>query len=65
LIASEETVEQALKAAPMVTQLAWEQQGEAICFGLSGKTMFTTSERRPTPITVYEWRTGKTHAEKS
>lgn len=54
-----ESVEQAIKAPPVKTLLMLEKQGEAICYGLDGKTLYTTGEQRPTPIHAYEWRTGK------
>ena len=53
------SVERAILAKPRVTVLALENQGEAICYGLDGKTLYTTSEQRPTPIYMYQWRTNK------
>ncbi|HEY3414872.1 MAG TPA: hypothetical protein VGM51_17710 [Armatimonadota bacterium] len=58
-VARGESVERALRAKPRVTVLALENQGEAICYGLGGKTLFTTSEQCPTPIYVYQWRMDK------
>jgi hypothetical protein len=54
-----QSVEQAIRVPPIRSLLALERQGEGVCYGLDGKTMYTTSEQRPTPIYVYKWRTGK------
>lgn len=53
-----ETLKRAIERPPEVTFLALEKQGESICYGLNGKAFYTTSEQRPTPIYVYEWRAG-------
>lgn len=58
-IARGEGVEHAIQKKPVVMVLALEKQGEAICYGLNGKALYTTSEQRPTPILVYEWRSEK------
>jgi len=40
--------------APTMFPLPFTQQGEGICYGADGKTLLTTSEKRPTPL--YEQR---------
>jgi hypothetical protein len=38
------------KAKPRVWELPTSQQGEAICYGLDGNSLFLTSEKLPTPL---------------
>jgi hypothetical protein len=35
---------------PREIELPYRAQGEAICYGLDGKTLYSSSERRPTPL---------------
>jgi hypothetical protein len=45
-----------LAQKPKSQMLMLERQGEAICYGLDGKTWLTTSEQRPTPVYQYKWK---------
>jgi len=38
--------------------LPLRQQGESICFGADGKTLYLTSEKLPTPLIVVPTREG-------
>jgi hypothetical protein len=59
-VAKGERPEDALKRPPRVVALALERQGEAICYGLNGKAILTTTEGNPAPVTILYWnRTGK------
>ncbi|MCO5165683.1 MAG: hypothetical protein M9894_04855 [Planctomycetes bacterium] len=42
--------EQALGRAPIVVKLPPRRQGEALCFGHDGRSLWLTSEKRPTPL---------------
>jgi hypothetical protein len=54
-LAKGETPEEALKRKPSIVSLILEQQGEGICYGRGGRTLYTVSEQRPTPVYVYRW----------
>jgi len=45
-----ETWTHAFARPPREIALPFRPQGEAICYGPDGKTLFTSSERRPTPL---------------
>jgi hypothetical protein len=48
--------EDVLDTKPAAQMLTLERQGEAICYGLNGKTWLTSSEQRPTPVYQYTWK---------
>jgi hypothetical protein len=48
--------EDVLGTKPAAQMLTLERQGEAICYGLNGKTWLTSSEQRPTPVYQYTWK---------
>lgn len=53
------SLDDTLKTAPTAHALALEPQGEAICYGLDNKTLFTTTENLPAPVRKYVWTEGK------
>jgi hypothetical protein len=50
------TWSQVWRSKPTVFALPQTQQGEAICYGLDGQSLFTTSEKLPAPL----WRLAAT-----
>jgi hypothetical protein len=42
------------KQKPIVVPLGERQQGEAVCYGLDGKSIYATSEKKNSPITKVE-----------
>jgi len=54
--------EDAVSTSPAVYPLAFEQQGEAICYGSNSRAWLTTTERLPAPVLMYTWSEAKTAA---
>ncbi len=47
---------EALRRAPLRVRLPRRRQGEAVCFGEDGRTLYLTSEKRPAPLLEVPWR---------
>jgi hypothetical protein len=45
-----ETWAQAFARKPRAIAMPWRRQGESICYGVDGKSLYLTSEKLPTPL---------------
>jgi hypothetical protein len=43
-----------IKSGPQQLRTALEQQGEAVCFSKNGKSLITTSEFSPCPVSILQ-----------
>lgn len=50
------TLEGWWEAAPLVVGQPVEAQGEAVCFGLDDRSILTSSEGRPCPVSISVWK---------
>jgi hypothetical protein len=46
----DEAWENAFARAPRIIPMPTRRQGESICYGVDGETLYLTSEKRPTPL---------------
>ena len=57
------TWEEAFLKKPQRVELPSRRQGEAVCYGLDGRTIILTSEGKPAPVWIMEHEAGQSGAE--